>query len=138
MVEVQNWLDENVRLITHANELTLCDFTYNSKNYSGQISVSVDGEALEGRWRFWLSDGDGWPTVSPPMFTSPLDAPASYAAVELSDELDAALRSEMRGIFPRIAPLGLNRKTDVEFTMFNSTVADRIIDHEAYQITVAQ
>ena len=86
LVEVENWLSENVSVITHANELTLCDFTYNPKNYSGKFSVSVDGEALEERWRFWLGDADGWPTVSPPMFTSPLGAPASYAAVKLSDD----------------------------------------------------
>ena len=56
MAEVQNWLAENVRVVTHANELTLCDFTYNPKNYSGKFSVSVDGELLDGRWSFWL----GW------------------------------------------------------------------------------
>ena len=138
LVEVENWLTENVRVITHANELTLCDFTYNPKNYSGKFYVSVDGEVLEERWRFWLGDADGWPTVSPPMFTSPIGAPASYAAVKLSDELDAALKAKMREVFPRIAPLGLNRKTEVLFTMLNSRVADRIIDHEAYRNTVSQ
>ncbi|MGY9002732.1 MAG: hypothetical protein ACKVIF_06030 [Rhodospirillales bacterium] len=138
LVEVHNWLDENVLVITHANELTICDFAYNPKNHSGKFSVSVDGEALEGRWRFWLGDGDGWPTVGPPMFTSPQGAPASYAAVELSDELNAVLQAKMREIFPRIAPFGLNRKTGIECTNLNSTVEDRIIDHEAYQNTVAQ
>jgi len=44
----------------------------------------------------------------------------------------------MREIFPRIAPFGRNRKTGVEFTMHNSTVEDRIIDHESYHNTVAQ
>jgi hypothetical protein len=72
------------------------------------------------------------------MFTSPIGAPASYAAVKLSDELDAALKAKMREVFPRIAPLGLNRKTGVLFTMLNSRVADRIIDHEAYRNTVSQ
>ena len=98
----------------------------------------MDGELLDGRWHFWLYGADGWPTVSPPMFTSPLGAPASYAAIELSGELNAAMRAKMREIFPRIAPFGRNRKTGVEFTMHNSTVEDRIIDHEAYQNTVAQ
>ena len=135
---VQNWLAENVRVVTHANELTLCDFTYNPKNDSGEFAIRVDGELLDGRWRFWLDGADGWPTVGPPMFTSPLGAPASYTAIELSDELNAAMRAKMREIFPRIAPFGLNRKTGVEFTNLNSRVADRIIDHEAYQNTVAQ
>ncbi len=45
LVEVQNWLAENERVIRHANELTLCDFAYNLKNHSGKFSVSVDGEA---------------------------------------------------------------------------------------------
>jgi hypothetical protein len=47
LVEVENWLAKNVRVITHANELTLCDFTYNPKNYSGKFYVSADGEVLE-------------------------------------------------------------------------------------------
>jgi hypothetical protein len=138
LVEVENWLSENVRANTHANELKLCDFTYKPKNYSGKFSVSADGEALEKRWRFWLGDADGWPTVSPPMFTSPLGTPTSYAAVKLSDELDAALKAKMRVVFPRIAPFGRNRKTGVLFTARNSRVADRIIDHEPYQNTVSQ
>jgi hypothetical protein len=138
LTEVQNWLSENVRVVTLANELTLCDFTYNPKSYSGRFSVSVDGEELEGRWSFWLYGADGWPTIGPPMFTSPLGTPASYAAIELSDELDAVLQSKMREIFPRIAPLGLNQKTGVEFTNLNSGVADRIIDHETYHNTVSQ
>ena len=45
---VQNWVVENVRVITQANELTFSDFSYNSEGYSRQFSVSVDGEALEG------------------------------------------------------------------------------------------
>jgi hypothetical protein len=44
----------------------------------------------------------------------------------------------MREVFPRIAPFGRNRKTGVEFTALNSRVADRIIDHEAYQNTVSK
>ena len=63
---VQNWLEENVRVVTHANELTLCDFSYNPKNYGGGFAIRVDGEELEGRWRFWLGDVDGCPTVGPP------------------------------------------------------------------------
>ena len=43
---VGNWLAENVRVITQANELTLSDFTYNCKSDNGQFSISVDGEAL--------------------------------------------------------------------------------------------
>ena len=117
IARVENWLVENVRVITQANELTLSDFTYNCKSYNGQFSISVDGEALEGRWRFFLESEDGWPSVTPPMFMSPLGAPASYAAIELSEEIDAALRTKMREIFPRIAPLGRNRKTGVEITM---------------------
>jgi hypothetical protein len=30
------------------------------------------------------------------MFTSPIGAPASYAAVKLSDELDAALKTKIQ------------------------------------------
>ena len=91
---VENWLEENVRVVTHANELTLCDFTCSRKNYSGEFDIQVDGELLDGRWHFWLDGADGWPTVSPPMFTSPLGAPASYAAIELSGELNAAMRAK--------------------------------------------
>ena len=132
---VENWLEENVRVVTHANELSLCDFSYNPKNYGSEFAIRVDGELLDGRLHFWMYGADGWPTV---MFTSPLGASASYTVIELSGELNAAMRAKMREIFPRIAPFGRNRKTGVEFTVHNSTVEDRIIDHEAYQNTVAQ
>ena len=53
IARVENWLVENVRVITQANEMTLFDFTYNCKSYNGQFSISVDDEALEGRWHFF-------------------------------------------------------------------------------------
>jgi hypothetical protein len=56
---VPNWLEENVRVVTHANALTLCDFTYSLKKYSGEFSIRVDGELLDGRWHFWLYGADG-------------------------------------------------------------------------------
>jgi hypothetical protein len=56
------------------NEHTLCAFTYNSKIYSGQFSVSVGGEPLEDRWRFWLGD----------------------AAVKPGDEIDATIGVKYR------------------------------------------
>jgi hypothetical protein len=136
VAEVHDWLAENVRVITQANELVLSDFTYDDDR--GKFSLSVDGEVLEDRWSFSLDNADGWVSVCPPIFGSPLGAPASFAAVELSDEIEAALGAKMREIFPRIAPLGLNRKTGVERTRFNSTVASRIIDLEGYRNTVSQ
>jgi hypothetical protein len=66
------------------------------------------------------------------MFVSPLGAPASYEAVEISDEQFASVVAQIRAVFPRIAPLGKR------FTFLNSTVADRIVDWEAYEDTIAR
>jgi len=135
--KLRNWLTENVRVITQANELVLSDFTYDGDE-GGKFSISVDGEVLKNRWKFSLDNADGWVTIYPPMFVSPQGAPASYAAVELSEKIEAAVVAKMREIFPRIAPLGLNRKTGVELTRANSTVADRIIDLKTYRNTVSE
>ena len=34
---IQNWLEENVRVVTHANELSLCDFSYNPKTMAASL-----------------------------------------------------------------------------------------------------
>lgn len=134
---VRKWLNENARVITQVGELTIFNFTYDPNHHSGHFQVSVDGEPIEEHWSFSLGKADGWTTICPPMFVSPLGAPASYAAVEVSAEIHAALEAKLREIFPRLAPLGLNRETGVEITM-SSSIEDRIIDLEGYRRTVSE
>jgi hypothetical protein len=53
----------------------------------------------------------GWLTFSVPLFHSPLGAPASYAAIELTTNTQSAVTAAVRSLLPRLMPLGINPKT---------------------------
>ena len=129
---VRQWLSDNVVKIDDAAAIAVVDITYDPQTFRGCFVITADGVLLDGEWRFWLGDADGHTHISPPMFISPLGAPASYEAVEISDEQFASVLAQIRAVFPRIAPLGKR------FTFLNSTVADRIIDWQAYEDTIAR
>ncbi len=100
---VRQWLSDNVVKIDDAAAIAVVDITYDPQTFRGCFVITADGVLLDGEWRFWLGDADGHTHISPPMFISPLGAPASYEAVEISDEQFASVLAQIRAVFPRIA-----------------------------------
>lgn len=128
--EVFAWLDENVAVYETPSSLTLSGFQVNSARYEGSFLVQLDAAAITRRFSFHLS-GNGKPAICPPMFTSPLGAPASYAAVELTDETYAGIHKLLESLLPAMRPLGLNR--DIDQLIFHGTpLQDRVFDQAAY------
>jgi hypothetical protein len=58
--------------------------------------------------------------LSPPMFHSPLGAPASFAAIELSPRVEAAVLAGLRALVPPLKPFGTDTETGEEITMASS------------------
>lgn len=84
------------------------------------------GEALSLR----MSE-TGWLTYSVPLFHSPLGAPASYAAIELSAATQSAVYTAVRSLLPQLLPLGINPKTKEWITRATPLEA-RITDRPAF------
>ena len=108
---VERWLEENTRRYSGVHSVHLSHFRWQTDD-----ALRVSFEA-----RFWpnqaaeeylaYADGAGEIQLQPPMFWSPLGAPASYAAIELDDAVSKALFKGVRSALPRLKPFGIDKET---------------------------
>jgi hypothetical protein len=75
---------------------------------------------------------DGNYHYSVPMFVSPLGAPASFAAIELSPETRKAITQALNQMFPKILPFGLH-PVSKQFINSHTPISERILDKSAIQ-----
>lgn len=127
---VSRWLDKNVASYPTPRAVTLSDFEVDWEQMSGRFYVSLDGQRIQEPFRLSLAQ-NGWVQFHPPMFTSPLGAPASYVAVELTTETTSTINKSLRKIFPRLKPLGVDRIYGALISM-RTPVIERIINNEEF------
>lgn len=128
--EVSRWLDENVATYPTPTAITLSDFEIDLDQMSGKFYVSLDGQRMQEPFRISLAQ-NGWVQFHPPMFTSPLGAPASYVAIELTEETSKAIEKALQSIIPRMKAFGVDRETGVLISQ-KTPFADRIVDREEF------
>jgi hypothetical protein len=128
--EVSRWLDENVVSYPTPRTITLANFEIDWSQLSGRFYVSLDDQFIEDPFRLSLAQ-NGWVQFHPPMFTSPLGAPASYSTVELSNDTGEAINNALRSIFPRFKPMGLDAASGALIGQ-RTPIDDRIIDRNTF------
>jgi len=122
--EVSAWLEENIKVYLEPNTVTLSSFQVDWSNFSGEFKVAFDNVVLPEDFRFGL-EASGKTMFYMPMFHSPLGAPASYAAIEITENTKTAIMSGLRKTFPRLKGAGLDKETGREIT-FHTHPADRV------------
>lgn len=130
--EVSRWLGENVVSYPTPRAVTLSDFEIDWEQISGRFYVSLDGQRIDHPFRLSLEQ-NGWVQFHPPIFTSPLGAPASYRAVELTVETAKSLTNALRSIIPRLKPMGVDMLTGV-FIGQGTPVQNRVADQGEFDI----
>lgn len=142
---VRDWLEDNVQVYPVPAAVTLRAFDIDWDCLTGEFSILLDQVAVPERIRFAL-DITGRPTIFMPMFHSPLGAPASYCAIELSLETHAAIQAGLERTLPKMRAYGRNPITGQTIdssTPFVHRIVD-ILEYEAistmitsdYQVTV--
>ena len=130
--DVLKWLECNVRRYQTPESVSLSGFEVEWSKLSGTFDVSFDGVRLPERLKFSLSES-GWVEFRLPVFHSPLGAPASYTAVEMSEETSRAIRDALRMAVPRIRPCGLDRESGC-LTYFYTPVSERIVNSAVFEV----
>ncbi len=130
LAEIQQWLDDNVQSYPTPKTVTLSDFDINWEELSGSFQLGLDEHRLERRIRFSL-DASGRTEFQFPMFHSPLGVPASYKAIELTEETQGAIRQGLQDTIPRVMGLGLNRNTGERLDQ-RTPLAQRVNDPVAF------
>ena len=143
--EVRQWLKENVQVFPEPDKVTLSEFLVNWEEFAGEFRVAFDSVVLSEKLRFDL-DPSGKATFYLPMFHSPLGAPASYGAIDISEKTHAAILKGLRQTIPRIKGAGIDRDTGVEITYYtppserigeDALIEERRKVNERYSIEIA-
>ncbi len=112
VAKVRAWLNENVLVPELPRTVTVSDIEFDWKKMSGTFVVALDGNRIEDHFRVWIGI-TGKPQFCPPMFVSPLGAPASYAAVDLDQETDKAIQVALEQVFPKVRAFGWHKDIDL-------------------------
>jgi hypothetical protein len=111
LVEIRAWLDENVTVYDDVQTVTLHNFEIDWEKLNGSFRIIVNEKDCEMPFRFACLTATGKPEVYRPMFHSPLGAPASYAAVDISERIIDRMISTIAKFMPSIKPLGLDKES---------------------------
>lgn len=128
--EIQQWLEDNVQSYSTPQRVTLKQFDVNWQELSGVFSVELDGLQLPTKFRFQL-EASGKTSVRLPMIHSPMGAPASYRAVEITEATEAAIAKALHQTIPRIRGCGVDPKTGQQIA-FHTPVSERIVDQSLF------
>lgn len=134
--EVSRWLDKNVASYPTPRAFTLSDFEVDWEQMSGSFYVCLDGKHIEDPFRLSLGQ-NGWVQFHLPMYTSPLGAPASYRAVDLTVDTLETLTKALRSIFPRLKPMGKDKDSGA-FIGQQTAIADRVVDLDIFAAAIGR
>ena len=133
---VQAWLEKNVRVYPTPSRISLRQIQLDFNTLRGEALLFV-GDALPGEALTLRMGDDGWLTFTPPLFHSPLGAPATYGAVELTDKTKQAVAAAVQGLLPHLLPFGINPKTK-EWVTALIPLRERVSDSAAFNAALAR
>lgn len=122
--ELEEWLEANVLIVPEPQAVTLFSFNLNWSEWSGKFKVKFDDFHFH-EWLGFRVSENGRPKFDLPIFTSPLNVPASFSAVRLTEMTSLAINEGLNCTFPRLKPLGKNRETGIEIT-YSTPMSERI------------
>lgn len=132
---VAAWLDENVETPSTPRVLTIHDIQINRLDEPrGSFTARLDGTEFPGCT--FMTQQNGHFGFCPPMYCSPLGAPASYAAVEFTADTIQAMLNALHSVVPPVKSLGIDREDGGLITM-HTPFEDRIRDVEAHSMGMA-
>ena len=134
--QVWDWVEENLERYPTPRRVTLYAFEIDWNELRGAFNVMLDEQAFPHRLDFHLGVC-GRVGFQLPMFVSPLGAPASCAAVELTDPTDSAISKALLTTIPKVLGLGLNRKTGRGIDG-RTPILERAVDAEAFLLARAK
>lgn len=123
---VKVWLEDNVFVPPTPRNITISDIRFDWRNLHGSFRLALDNCLIKDAFDVAI-DIAGNVKFAPPMYHSPLGAPASYAAVELNLATSSAVIRALERVFPKLRGFGLHKDIGIEIWA-DSPVEDRIPD----------
>jgi len=127
---VFQWLAENVESHKKPGQIDLQITDFDWKSFSGNCKLFFDGIELSDIFDISL-DISGKYGLKPPIFCSPLGAPASYAAIKLTETTYQAINAELNQFLPKMLPYGINHLTG-EMIDGSTPIMKRVIETDSF------
>ena len=127
---VFQWLAENVESPKTPLKIDLQITNFDWKSFSGNCKLFFDGIELSDIFEISL-DISGKYSLKPPIFCSPLGAPASYAAIELTETTYQAIDTQLNQFLPKMLPYGINHLTG-EMIDGSTPILKRVIETDSF------
>lgn len=124
--KVHEWVEKNKQSFSTPKTIVLDEIEFDWEEFDGSFSLQLDDIRINERYDLSLGI-DGKYEYSGPMFISPLGAPASFAAIELTDETEVAITNALNQMLPKMAAFGLHPVTK-EFINRSTPLSSRILD----------
>jgi hypothetical protein len=128
------WLEDNVFAPPSPKKVTLSHIEFDWESLDGSFRLTLDNLVIKDTFALTI-DIAGQIKFCPPMFHSPLGAPASYAAVTLTQATCSTVQKALELLFPKLRGYGLHKETGIEIWA-GSPTADRVIDDVKFQSCV--
>ena len=125
---LEEWLEANVLVIPEPRTVMLFNFDLNWSAWSGKFKLRFDDHELD-EWVALRVSENGRMKYDLPIFTSPLNVPASFSSVRLSEMTGLAINKGLNCTFPRLRPLGRNRETGIEIN-YSTPMSERISERQ--------
>jgi hypothetical protein len=124
--QVHDWVEKNMQRFSTPTFLVIDDIKFDSARFGGSFSLQLDDVKMEDKFDFSFGI-DGKYHYYIPMFVSPLGAPASFPAIELSIETGEAISKALNQMFPKMLPFGLH-PVSKQFINSRTPISERILD----------
>lgn len=128
---VKVWLEDNVFCPPTPKEIIVHSINFDWDTLDGTFRLALDNCEIAEPFEVHI-DIAGRVQWTPPMFCSPLGAPATYAAVELDSATSAAVTRALERCFPRLRGYGIYPDLGLEIYSDNP-LKDRIIDSQLFE-----
>ena len=129
--QVHEWVEKNMQRFSMPTFLVIDDIEFDSARFGGSFSLQLDDVKMEDKFDFSIGI-DGKYHHSVPMFVSPLGAPASFPAIELSVETGKAITQALNQMLPKMLAFGLH-PVSKQFINSCTPISERILDKSAIQ-----
>ena len=128
--KVHGWLALNVLVPPKPKKVTLLEITFDWNSGRGSFVLKLDEYPVKDLFRIYV-EMNGQMAFTPPLYVSPLGAPAAYAAIKLDEATEQAIKRALRQVFPRLLAYGRHKGKEAYIDAL-TLLTDRVVDHEEF------
>ena len=128
--KVHGWLALNVLVPPKPKKVPLLEITFDWNSGRGSFVLKLDEQVVKDPFRIHL-EMNGQMAFTPPLYISPLGAPASYAAIKLDEATEQAIKRALSRVFPKFLAYGRHEGRDAYIDAL-TPLGDRVVDHEEF------